>query len=79
MPEKYFAVFGVQSLGGHGGIASPTTTWESAKLLEDPKAARVCKVEAENVAEAQQAVAHFFAGMVPKTTVVVTEAQWKES
>jgi ribosomal protein L19 len=47
--------------------------------VDDPKVARVLKLEASNVAEAQKAIEHFQPGDYVSTPVVVTEAQWKES
>jgi hypothetical protein len=71
----YFVIFGrsEQELEPTG------STWEKAKVLEPPKEAQVVKLEAENVAEAQTCVEHFYPGSVTGTPVVVTEAQYKES
>ena len=82
----YFAVFDRQA----GGMKYPVPAeWESAKLIEGqgtaPKAkghletAKVVRLEAASVAEAQAAVGHFFGGLVNDTPVIISEAQFKES
>ena len=82
----YYAVFDKQKIS-QGGLSKE---WESAKVgLEKGTApgvttgqlesARVIALEAASVAEAQAAIAHFFPGNVASPTVIVTEAQFKES
>jgi hypothetical protein len=82
----YFAVFDRQASGPK---YPPEQTWESAKLLgsqstaplasDHMQTAKVVRLEAASVAEAQAAVGHFFAGCVNGTPVIVTEAQFKEA
>lgn len=57
-------------------LPAKTTAPKSTGGIED---ACILRVEAENVAEAQVAVEHFYSGLISGTPVVVTEAQFKES
>ena len=82
----YFAVF--DRLAATGG-QTEEAKWESAKLLPahttEPKSnggletARVVRLEAASVAEAQKAIQHWFGGEVSDTPVIVAEASFKES
>lgn len=71
----YFAVYNRQNAGEHVSQEE----WELAKLEGDPEVAHVVKLKAENVAEAQKLIEHFFGGDVSSQSIIVTEAQWKES
>lgn len=74
MAVTYFVIFG----RSEEEISAPVE-WEKAKVLEGIKEAQVVKLEAENVAEAQKVVEHFYASDITGTPVVVTESQFKES
>jgi hypothetical protein len=74
---NYFVVYDEQE---QGGDAADERKYKSAKLLgEAAKVARVIKMEAGSVAEAQEAVRNLFPGNAAGTPVVVAEAQWKTS
>lgn len=80
----YFAVFGRQV-----AIRQGEKTYESAKTLPAQtttplstghlEAARVVRLEAGSVSEAQGAIKNWYGGDVVGPVVCVTEAQFKES
>lgn len=86
MATVYFAVFDRREQ--EAGQVSEQT-WEKAKLLPAkvtaPKSsggiedACILRLEAESVKEAQEAVEHFYSGLISSTPVIVTEAAFKES
>lgn len=77
MANTYFVVFneaegtGTQELGRKAG--------KEGKTLAPLKIARVVKMEAESVKDAQEAVATLYPGNATTTPVVVAEAAWKTS
>jgi hypothetical protein len=86
----YFAIFNRQRATSHSPAtnAAETEKFEKVKILPSQgtapiargglESARVVRVEAESVAEAQMGVRHFYGGTTD-TPVIVTEAQFKES
>ena len=73
---NYYAVFDEQ----RSGLAiEPGTKYKSAATLDNVMVAKVLKLEAGSIAEAQKAVQFLLPGDEPKTTVVVEESAWKES
>lgn len=57
----------------------PEPKFEGGEVLANPQDARVVKVSAESVGEAQRLVEHYFPGEITTLPVVVTETQFKES
>lgn len=80
---NFYAVFDRQRQGASEG--SSEKEFKSAKLLPQApphfnvEVARVVKLEAGSVAEAQEAIANWFPGQNSGTPVIITEAAYKES
>jgi hypothetical protein len=82
----YFAVFGRQT---NSALEPLEQKFESAKLLPSSTSAplykgrvedaKVVKLEAASIAEAQIAVKHFFPSNMTDTPVIIAEAQFKEA
>lgn len=72
----YYVVDNEQSVGG--GEPVPRE-FKSVKTLERPKTARVVKLEAGSVAEAQEGYAALYPGNSTSLPAVITEAQYKFS
>lgn len=88
MATKYFAIFDRQKATNSGTLPESKPTEKSLVLPAQTTApvssgqlesAHILKIEAESVAEAQQAVTALFPGRVTNTPVIVTEAAFKES
>jgi hypothetical protein len=77
MAETYWVIMAKEQEASLDLPAEPK--FEKSKILASPESTVVVKLEAENVAEAQRTVEHFYAGQVTNTPIVVTEAQFKES
>jgi hypothetical protein len=75
MAEIYFAVF----MREFEAPPPASNLFEKATILGGPQDARIVKLEAENVSEAQRTVEHFYPGEMVTIPVIVTEAQFKES
>lgn len=73
---EYFIVENEQAAGT--GEEVPRT-YKNVKTLERPKTARVVKVEAGSVAEAQEGFAQLYPGNSSGTPAVITAAQYKTS
>ena len=77
MANTYFAVFGQET-----NVASEAVerkAGKEGKTLEPVKRAKFIKLEAESVADAQNALYALYGGEITTTPVVVTEAAWKTS
>lgn len=72
----YYVVDNEQAAGT--GEAVPRE-FKSVKTLERPKTARVVKLEAGSVAEAQEGYAALYPGNSTGTPAVITEAAYKFS
>jgi hypothetical protein len=75
LSEIYFAVF----MREFEAPPPVEAVFEKSKVLAAPQDARIVKLEAESVAEAQRTIEHFYPGELVTTPVIVTEAQFKES
>ena len=75
MAAEYYVVFMRET----EDLPPAEATFEKAKILSAVQDARVVKLEAENVLEAQQTAGHFYPGEMVGTPVVVTVAQFEES
>lgn len=73
---NYYVVENEQA-GGTGEEVG--RTFKNVKTLERPKTARVVKLEAGSVAEAQEGFAALYPGNSTGTPAVITEAQYKFS
>lgn len=76
---NYYAVFNRSSAGQ--GFVGDERKFQKGKMLSASGAevARVAKLEAESVAEAQQIIREAYPDLSTGTPVIVTEAAFKES
>ena len=77
MAAEYYAV--INEAEGTGTQELNRKAGKEGKTLGTLKVARFVKMEAENVKDAQEAVATLFPGNSTTTPVVVAEAAWKTS
>ncbi len=83
MANKYFVIFDrqVQSMGAPNAATKWGTEGELIPQNErsNPEIARVVRLDAASVAEAQEGIRTLFPGQSTGTAVVVTTTQYKES
>lgn len=73
---NFYVVENEQAVGGTEEVGRK---FKSATTLERPKAARVVKMEAGSVAEAQEAYAALYPGNSTGTPAVIAESAYKFS
>jgi hypothetical protein len=77
MASTFFVVFNAQEESGSQELNRKAA--KEGKTLEPVQVARFVKMEAESVADAQNAVRALYPGNAATTPVVVAEAAWKTS